>query len=73
MVSCFKLSSDEYVKHETQDRRHYLVKAKLANLVEGEPWTPFSIDATPSCRVGRYSILWIATLYPWSLPDNTEY
>ena len=45
---------------------------KLATLVEGDPLAPFSIAATPRCRRGRYSIPWIAPLYPWSLPYIAE-
>ena len=37
---------------------------KLATLVEGDRKAPFSIATTPKCRGGRYSIIWIAPLYP---------
>ena len=37
---------------------------KLATIVEGDPKAPFSIATTPRCRGGRYSIPWIAPLYP---------
>ena len=50
----------------------WLWKVKLATLVEGGPQAPFLIATTPKCRRGRYSIPWIAPLYPWSLPDNAE-
>ena len=40
------------------------VKVKLATIVEGDPKAPFSIATTPRCRGGRYSIPWIAPLYP---------
>ena len=40
-----------------------LKKVKLATLVEGDPKAPFLI-ATLTCRGGRYSIPWIASLYP---------
>ena len=40
---------------------------KLATLVEGDPKAPFSIATTPKCREGRFSIFWIAPLYPWIL------
>ena len=36
----------------------------LATLVEGDPKIPFSIATTQRCRGGRYSIPWIAPLYP---------
>ena len=39
-------------------------KVKLATIVEGDPKAPFSIATTPRCRGGRYSIPWIAPLYP---------
>ena len=39
-------------------------KVKLATIVEGDPKAPFSIVTTPRCRGGRYSIPWIAPLYP---------
>ena len=42
----------------------YKVKVKLATIVEGDPKAPFSIATTPRCRGGRYSIPWIAPLYP---------
>ena len=41
-------------------------------LVEGDPKAPFSIATTPRCWGGRYSIPWIAPLYTWSLPYNSE-
>ena len=37
---------------------------KLATIVEGDPKAPFSIATKPRCRGGRYSIPWIAPLYP---------
>ena len=37
---------------------------ELATEVKGDPNTPFSIDTTPSCRVGRYFFPWIVPLYP---------
>ena len=40
------------------------IKVKLATIVEGDPKAPFSIATTPRCRGGRYSIPWIAPLYP---------
>ena len=30
------------------------------------------IATTPRCRGGRYSIPWIAPLYPWTVPYNAE-
>ena len=50
-----------------------IIAVKLATLVEGSPKAHFSIATTPRCREGRYSIPWIAPLYPWSLPLNAEY
>ena len=47
-------------------------KVKLATIVEGDPKVPFSIATTPRCRGGRYSIPWIAPLYPWTVPYNAE-
>ena len=44
-----------------------IIVVKLATLVEGDPKAPFSIASTPKCRGRRYSIPWIALLYPWSL------
>ena len=41
-----------------------LTIVKLATLVEGDLKAPFSIATTPSCRGGRYSFPWIASLYP---------
>ena len=34
------------------------------SLVEGEEKVTFSIASIPMCRVGRYYIPWISTLYP---------
>ena len=42
----------------------------LLTVVEGDPNAPFSIATTPRCRGGRYSIPWIAPVYPWSVPYN---
>ena len=39
-------------------------EVKLAIVVEGDPKPPFSMAATPICRVGRYSFLWMASLCP---------
>ena len=50
----------------------YVSKVKLATIVEGDPKAPFSIATTPRCRGGRYSIPWIAPLYPWTVPYNAE-
>ena len=44
----------------------------MATLVEGDPKAPFSIAITLRCRGGRYSILRIAPLYPWSSPYSAE-
>ena len=33
----------------------YIIKVKLATIVEGNPKAPFSIATTPRCRGGRYS------------------
>ena len=41
-----------------------LQKLLLVTLVKGDPKAPFSIDTTPKCRGGHYSIPWIAPLYP---------
>ena len=41
-------------------------------LVEVDPKAPFSIATTQMCRGVCYSIPWIAWLYSWSLPYNTE-
>ena len=47
-------------------------QVKLATVVEGDPKAPFSIAAASRCRGGRYSFLWIAPLYPWSVAYNAE-
>ena len=49
-----------------------LKKSKLLTIVEGDLKAPFSIATTPRCRGGRCSFTWIALLYPWSVPYNTE-
>ena len=43
---------------------------KLATLVEGYPKAPFSTATAPRWRGGRYSLPWIALLYPRALPNN---
>ena len=48
----------------------YIYKVKLATLVEGDPKAAFSIATTQKCWGGRYSIPWIAPLYPWSVLYN---
>ena len=42
-------------------------------LVKGDLKAPFSITTTPQCKGGRYSIPWIAPLYPWSIPYNARW
>ena len=49
-----------------------LSKVDLATIVEGDPKASFSIATTPRCGRGRYSIPWIAPIYPWSEPYNAE-
>ena len=44
----------------------------MITTVQGDTKTPFSIATTPRCRRGRYSILRMAPLYPWSLPYSAE-
>ena len=39
-------------------------EVKLATVFEDNPKAPFSIAATPICKGGRYSVPWIAPLYP---------
>ena len=41
----------------------FIVKVKLATIVEGNPKAPFSIATTPRCR-GALLLPWIALLYP---------
>ena len=41
----------------------YLLKAKMATVVEGDLKAPISIATTPKCRGERYSIPWIAPVY----------
>ena len=55
---------------ETQNGVRY--KVKLATIVEDDPKAPFSLATTLGWRRGRYSIPWIAPLYPWSVPYNAE-
>ena len=38
----------------------------------GDQKAPFSIATTPTCRGGRYSLPWIAPLYPWYVPYIAE-
>ena len=44
----------------------------LATLVKGNAKAPFSRATTPRSKEGRYSIPWIAPLYPLSQPYNAE-
>ena len=39
-------------------------KIKLATLVKGDPKPPLSIAIILRCRGGRYSLPWIAPIYP---------
>ena len=50
----------------------YKKVVKSATLVKDDPKAPFSIATTPRCWKGRYSISWIAPLYPWSVPYKDE-
>ena len=43
-----------------------------ATLVDGDSKAPFSMATTLRCRGERYSIHWIAPLYPCSLPYNAK-
>ena len=56
--------------HENIFKYHRL---KLVTLVDGDLKAPFSITTTQRCKRGCYSISWIASLYPWSLPYKAEY
>ena len=47
-------------------------KSKVGDLSGGWPKAPFSIATSPRRRIERYSILWIAPLYSWTLPYNAE-
>ena len=49
-------------------RPDLILKEKLATVVGGDTKAPFSVATTPRCRGWRYSIPWIALLYPWSSP-----
>ena len=53
--------------HWKRESNDISVIVKLAILVESDPKAPFSIVTTPRCR-GVQLLLWIAPLYPWSLP-----
>ena len=48
-------------------------KVKLVTIVKDDLTAPFSIATTPRCRGEWYSFLWVAPLYPWSIPYNTEW
>ena len=48
------------------------VKGSKIKSKVGDQEVPFSIATTPRCKGGRYSFLWIAPLYPWSVPYNAE-
>ena len=50
--------------HKALHPKDDIKKVKLATLVEGDPKVPFSVATTPRYRGGRYSISWIAPLYP---------
>ena len=64
----------EYLKSVNQKIRTSSVnKVKLAILVEDYPKAPFLIATTTKSMGRRYSIPWIAPLYPWlPLPYSTE-
>ena len=47
--------------------------SKVGDLSDkGDTKAPFPQATTPRCREGRYSITWIAPLYPWSIPYIAE-
>ena len=46
----------------------YISKVKFVTVVDGDLKALFLIATTPRCRGGHNSFLWIAPLYPWSLP-----
>ena len=45
----------------------------LATVVGGNPKAPLSVATTLWLKEGRYSIPWIAPLYPWYVPYNAEF
>ena len=47
-------------------------RVKLVTLVKGDSKAPFSIATTTRCRVGHYSLPWIAPLYPRYVPYTAE-
>ena len=47
-------------------------KVKLATIVEGDSKAHFSIATTPRCRRGRYSIPWVAPLYPYFIMPGVK-
>ena len=61
-----------YAIKPNQTKPNQTSHSKLATIVEGDPKAPFSIATSPRCRGGRYSIPWIAPLYPWTVPYNAE-
>ena len=60
------------VEEKFMSQRKPQFYVKEVTIVEGDPKAPFSIATTPRCRGGRYSIPWIAPLYPWTVPYNAE-
>ena len=59
-------------REQVSDREGETEIKKLATIVEGDPKARLSIATTPRCRGKRYSIPWIAPLYPWTVPYNAE-
>ena len=73
MLLCYHNIAKTAHRSEIFDNIKTIIKyVKLAILVEVDPKAPFSIATTPRSKGGRYSIPWIAPLYPWSLPYNAE-
>ena len=61
-------NDSECAKHSLTNNSHKAegnMKVKLVTLVVGDQKAPFLIATTPRCWGGRYSIPWIALLYPY--------
>ena len=69
-----KRNDQEKVKVEKQSIKEEWIStlSRLATLGEGDSKVPFSIAVTPRYSRGCYYFLWIAPLYPWSVPYNAE-
>ena len=63
-VDCKMVDVMEDVQESRREIKYVNKLSPLSTLVESDPKALFSIATTLRCRGERYSIIWIAPLYP---------